>query len=47
MIQRVSSSEQINTVVTLARDIWHEHFPSVITVAQIDYIMEKSLAIGA
>lgn len=44
MIQRVSSSEQINTVVTLARDIWHEHFPSVITVAQIDYMLDTFLS---
>ena len=43
MIQRVSSSEQIKTVVTLAHEIWHEHFPSVITVAQIDYMLGKFL----
>ncbi len=43
MIQRVSNSEQISTVVTLAREIWHEHFPSVITVGQIEYMLGKFL----
>ena len=43
MIQRVSSLEQINTVVTLAHEVWHEHFPSVITEAQIKYMLEKFL----
>ena len=43
MIERVSSSEQINTVVALAREIWHEHFPSVITEAQIEYMLGKFL----
>jgi len=43
MIERVSSSEQISTVVALAREIWHEHFPSVITQAQIEYMLGKFL----
>lgn len=43
MIQRVSSLTQINTVVTLAHEIWHEHFPSVITEAQIKYMLGKFL----
>ncbi|MCP4454672.1 MAG: GNAT family N-acetyltransferase [Planctomycetes bacterium] len=47
MIQRVSSAKQINTVVALAHEIWHEHFPSVITVGQIDYMLGKFLCAPA
>ncbi len=43
MIQRVSSSEQVNTVVKLAHEVWHEHFPSVITEGQINYMLGKFL----
>ncbi len=43
MIQRVSNSEQINRVVTLAHEIWHEHFPAVITESQINYMLGKFL----
>jgi len=39
MIQRVSSLEQINTVVSLAHEVWHEYFPSVITEGQINYML--------
>ncbi len=43
MIERVSSAEQINTVVALAHEIWHQHFPSVISEGQIEYMLGKFL----
>jgi ribosomal protein S18 acetylase RimI-like enzyme len=47
MIQRISSLEQINTVVKLAHEVWHEHFPSVITEGQINYMLGKFLCAPA
>lgn len=43
MIQPVSSPAQIDKVVSLAHEIWHEHFPSVITEGQIEYMLDKFL----
>ncbi|MBX9962250.1 MAG: GNAT family N-acetyltransferase [Burkholderiales bacterium] len=31
----------IPAVVTLARDTWHKHYPSIITVAQIEYMLAQ------
>jgi ribosomal protein S18 acetylase RimI-like enzyme len=47
MIQLVSSVEQINTVAALAREIWHQHFPSVISQGQIDYMLDRFLSASA
>lgn len=37
----VTSEEQIEEVAALATIIWHEHFISIITLEQIDYMVEK------
>jgi len=47
MIQLISTSEQVNTVVALAQEIWHEHFSSVISEAQIDYMLGRFLCAPA
>lgn len=39
-IQQVSDT-QIQTLAALADEIWHEFFPGIITVGQIDYMVEK------
>ncbi|MCF7975045.1 MAG: GNAT family N-acetyltransferase [Phycisphaerae bacterium] len=47
MIQLVSSSDQIMSVVALAREIWCQHFPSVISQGQIDYMLDRFLSASA
>ncbi len=37
----VSTSEQVKTVAKMADEIWHEWFPSIISIGQIDYMLEK------
>jgi ribosomal protein S18 acetylase RimI-like enzyme len=37
----VESSEQIELLARLADEIWHEHFPGIITYEQVDYMVEK------
>jgi diamine N-acetyltransferase len=44
MIQRVTTSENVAVVVGLAQTIWHEHFPSVISHDQIDYMLGRFLS---
>ena len=44
MIQRVATSEEVAVVVELAQTIWHEHFPSVISHEQIDYMLGRFLS---
>lgn len=39
-MQQVSDSE-IEALAALADEIWHEFFPDIITVGQIDYMVEK------
>lgn len=39
-IKRVSSDE-INSLGTLAYEIWNEHFPPIIGQAQVDYMVEN------
>ena len=41
VIQPVLNSEQINQTVILARDIWQQHYLSIIGQAQIDYMLDK------
>ena len=36
-----SSDEDIRALATLASEIWHEYFVSIITEEQIDYMVEK------
>jgi ribosomal protein S18 acetylase RimI-like enzyme len=33
--------EDISDLVQLARDIWHRHYPSIITVEQIEYMLAQ------
>lgn len=34
-------SDDVDVLVPLARRIWHAHYPGIITVEQIDYMLEK------
>lgn len=38
---KVKTDEQLDTLDALACEIWHECFPGIITVGQIDYMVEK------
>jgi ribosomal protein S18 acetylase RimI-like enzyme len=38
---RPVAPEDVAAVVTLARDIWHLHYPGIITPAQIDYMLDQ------
>ena len=40
-INKVSSSAKLKAVSELADEIWHECFVDIITVGQIDYMVEK------
>jgi ribosomal protein S18 acetylase RimI-like enzyme len=39
--RRVTTAEDIALVASLAEEIWREHFPRIITDAQIAYMLEK------
>jgi len=43
----VISGEQISAVATIAAEIWHEHFISILTLKQIDYMVEKFQSVPA
>jgi len=34
-------ADEIDTLIPLAARIWHAHYPSIITVEQIDYMLER------
>jgi len=36
-----ASADDIGIVRALARDIWHRHYPGIIPVEQIDYMLER------
>ncbi len=38
---------QIEEVATLATEIWHEHFISILSLEQIDYMVEKFQSVSA
>ncbi|NJN51654.1 MAG: GNAT family N-acetyltransferase [Gammaproteobacteria bacterium] len=40
-IANVETPEQRNSVVELARAIWFEHYPGIISFAQIHYMLER------
>ena len=44
MIREVTTSAEVDTVVSLATTIWREYFPQVITPAQIEYMLERFLS---
>lgn len=37
----VERSDQIETLAKIAEEVWHEHFISILSAAQIDYMVEK------
>lgn len=39
--ERVSSSEQVEQVAKLAREIWYEYYVPLIGRAQVDYMVER------
>ena len=43
----VNTTEQIQTLSTLANDIWHQHFVPIIGEAQVDYMLSKFLSPNA
>lgn len=38
---KIESAEQVRNLAAIADEIWHEWFPSIISVEQIDYMIEK------
>lgn len=44
MIQEVTTSAEVDTVVSVAATIWREYFPQVIQPAQIEYMLERFLS---
>ena len=40
-LEAVSTPEQIDLTVRLAKDIWQQHYLSMIGQAQIDYMLDK------
>lgn len=43
----VITQEQIEEVAELATEIWHEHFASILSLEQIDYMVEKFQSVSA
>lgn len=39
--QKVEKEKQLLTLAALADAIWHEYFPGIITVEQVDYMVRK------
>lgn len=46
-VEDVDSKEKIEYLAAMANEIWHEHFPGIISVEQIDYMVEKFQSVGA
>ncbi len=40
-IHHVTSDEQIEQVISLAREIWTEHYTSIIGIEQVNYMLDK------
>lgn len=45
--RQVISEKEIAEVVSLAHEIWHEHYVRVIGRDQVDYMLEKFQSVGA
>lgn len=41
MLHIVSTSNEINEVVKIARDIWTEYYPPIIGIDQVEYMLEN------
>lgn len=39
-----ATADDIGVVQTLAHEIWHRHYPGIITAAQIDYMLARGYA---
>jgi diamine N-acetyltransferase len=46
VIVRMPVPEEAEAVAALAHDIWHRHYPGIITVEQIDYMLTQRYAPG-
>lgn len=44
---RVTSETEIISLAKLAREIWFEHFPKVITIEQVEYMVQKFQSVEA
>jgi ribosomal protein S18 acetylase RimI-like enzyme len=44
---RLARRDELPAIRELARVIWHAHYPGIITVAQIDYMLERGYALAA
>ena len=42
-----AQAAQIPVVQTLAREIWHRHYPSLLSAAQIDYMLDRGYSAEA
>lgn len=40
-IEEIKTDEELTELAEFANDVWHEFFPGIITVEQIDYMVEK------
>jgi hypothetical protein len=38
------ASEDVERMAVLAREIWYDHYPKIITTAQIEYMLEQRYA---
>jgi GNAT superfamily N-acetyltransferase len=47
LIITAAQAAQIPLVHRLAREIWHRHYPSIVSVAQIDYMLERGYSDSA
>ena len=41
MFHNVSTSKEIDEVVKIAREIWREHYPPIIGIEQVEYMLEN------
>jgi GNAT superfamily N-acetyltransferase len=46
-IQQVKSSSDIESVAALAQQIWRQHFPAIIGMPQVEYMLEKFQSVEA
>lgn len=42
-----ATASHISLVQQLAHEVWHRHYPGILSVAQIDYMLERGYARGA
>ncbi len=42
---RQATTDDCNAISTLAHSIWHSHYPGIITVQQIDYMLSKMYSV--